>query len=152
MASLRLTPDSIGISEDVPYSKVPASGLKTKLATSLPPNDPEAEAKVVSEIIKKLEEAKNPAIIFDGGAGRFDWTPRSDELVDALKVPFFVTTIGKGGVTEDNPLYGGAYAGLGSFPSVITAVESADCILWLGNIPSDFNTSASPRTCITTPV
>ncbi len=60
--------------------------------------------------------------------------------VAALKVPFFVTTLGKGAVTEDNPLYGGAYAGMGSYPEVAKAVESTDCVLWLGNIPSDFNT------------
>lgn len=95
---------------------------------------------MISGILKSIEQAKNPIIMVDGGAGKFDWVPYNDQLIDALQVPFFVTTLGKGGVTEDRPLYGGSYAGLGSFPQVAKAVESADCILWLGNIPSDFNT------------
>lgn len=130
---------SIGISEDVAYTKVPGSGLNSKL-TGLPPNDPEGEKLVISEIIKKLESSRNPIVMIDGGAGRYSWEAYTDELVKALQAPYFVTTIGKGAVTEDSPLYGGFYAGLASWPKVNKVVESADCILWLGNLPSDFNT------------
>lgn len=95
---------------------------------------------MISEILNKIERAKKPVVIFDGGAGRLDWAGYNDELVDALQVPFYVTTLGKGGVTEDHPLYGGCYAGLGSVTEVHKAIEAADCVLWLGNLPSDFNT------------
>lgn len=124
---------------------MPAAGLDTPLAHALlAPNDADAEAAVVTEILAKVEAAQNPIIIFDGGAGRRDWADFADRLVEAVGLPFFVTTLGKGVVTEASPLYGGAYCGIGSPASVIEAVEAADCILWLGNLPSDFNTYAAP--------
>ncbi|CAK7199403.1 Pyruvate decarboxylase 1 [Sporothrix eucalyptigena] len=132
-------PGYIGISEDVAYASVPAAGLEKPLRAHLT-NDPETEATVVAEILAKLEAASKPIIVFDGGAGRRSWEPFADLVVDAAKLPFFVTTLGKGVVTETSPLFGGAYCGVGSPKSVIEAIEVADCILWLGNLPSDFNT------------
>ncbi|KAL1895941.1 Pyruvate decarboxylase 1 [Sporothrix stenoceras] len=134
-------PGYIGISEDIAYSSVPAAGLDVPLHRALQaPNDADAETAVVTEIVAKVEAAKRPVIIFDGGAGRRDWAGFADPLVEAAGLPFFVTTLGKGVVTETSPLFGGAYCGIGSPASVIEAVEAADCILWLGNLPSDFNT------------
>ncbi|POR35139.1 Pyruvate decarboxylase [Tolypocladium paradoxum] len=133
-------PGYIGIAEDVAYSKIPVSYLEKKIATTLPENNPDMEKKVVKEIIRNLESAKSPIIIVDGGAARGSWEKFVGSLVDALKVPFFTTILGKGAVDEQNPLYGGSYVGVGSLPSAIRAVEDSDCILWLGNLPSDFNT------------
>ncbi|CAK7210622.1 Pyruvate decarboxylase 1 [Sporothrix bragantina] len=130
---------SIGISEDVAYSSVPAAGLDTPLRPHIA-SDPETEATVAKEILAKLEAAFSPIIVVDGGAGRRDWASFADKLVAAAQVPFYVTTLGKGAVNETSPLFGGAYCGAGSPVSVIQAVEAADCILWLGNLPSDFNT------------
>jgi len=133
-------PGYIGIAEDVAYSKIPVSYLEKKIATTLPANNPDIEKKVVKEIVRNLESAKSPIIMVDGGAARGSWEKFVGSLVDALKVPFFTTVLGKGTVDEQIPLYGGSYGGAGSLPSVIKAVEDSDCILWLGNLPSDFNT------------
>lgn len=127
---------------------MPAAGLNTPLTRALQePNNAESEAAAVADIVAKVEAAKRPIIVFDGGAGRRDWADIADPFVEAARLPFYVTTLGKGVVTETSPLYGGAYCGAGSPASVIEAVEAADCILWLGNLPSDFNTyvlAASP--------
>lgn len=40
--------------------------------------------------------------------------------------------MGKGGIDEDIPSFGGFYAGAGSHPEVKNAVEGSDLILWLG--------------------
>lgn len=136
----QLTPSSIGIAEDVAYAKIPVSYLEKKIVTTLPENNPDIERKVVQDIIQNLESAKSPIIMVDGGAGRGSWEELVGSLVDVLKVPFFTTILGKGTVDEQNPLYGGSYGGAGSLPSVIKIVEDSDCILWLGNLPSDFNT------------
>jgi pyruvate decarboxylase len=87
-----------------------------------------------------LEAAKSPAIIADGGAARGDWAPHVGDLIAALEAPYFTTILGKGIVDETSQLYGGCYAGKGSIPQTAAAVEAADCLLWLGNLPSDFNT------------
>ncbi|KAH8689125.1 thiamine diphosphate-binding protein [Talaromyces proteolyticus] len=135
-------PVYIGISEDVAYSKVPISVLDSKLIRGLPSSDPTIEIGVIADIINKLESASSPAILVDGGASRSSWAAFVDPLIAVLKVPAFVTCLGKGAVDESSPYFAGAYAGLGSWPNVIKMVEASDCILWLGRLPSDFNTGA----------
>jgi pyruvate decarboxylase len=49
--------------------------------------------------------------------------------------------MGKGAVDETLPNYGGVYAGNGSNAGVRERVESADLILSIGAIKSDFNTA-----------
>lgn len=131
---------SIGISQDVAYTKVPISSLDKKLTTSLPEDDPAVQGQAVKAITEKLEAANSPIIIVDGGAARGSWDKYVAGLIDALRVPFFTTVIGKGIVNEHHPLYGGSYAGAGSLPEANKVVEGSDCVIWLGNLPSDFNT------------
>ena len=119
---------------------MPISSLETKIATSLTPNSPAEEVKVIADIVSKLESAKKPIIVVDGGGARGSWAGPVQPLITALKVPFFTTILGKGIVDENDPLYGGVYGGIGSLPEVIKLVEASDCILRLGNLPSDFNT------------
>ncbi|KAK5659251.1 hypothetical protein OQA88_1343 [Cercophora sp. LCS_1] len=134
-------PGYIGISEDVAYSKVSIEYLNTPLTKTLAPSAPEPAARAVAEIIKTLESAKAPILMVDGGAARGDWAPHVNSLIEALKIPFFQTMIGKGIANEESPYYHGSYGGAGSWPpNVQSTVESADCILWLGDYPSDFNT------------
>ena len=79
--------------------------------------------------------------MIDGGAARQSWAEHIDPLIEALKIPFFVSVIGKGIANEESPYYKGCYNGAASCPDhVVEAVKKADCILWLGNYPSDFNT------------
>ena len=49
--------------------------------------------------------------------------------------------MGKGAIDETLPNYGGVYAGDASNPDVRNAVESADLIISVGAIKSDFNTA-----------
>jgi pyruvate decarboxylase len=49
--------------------------------------------------------------------------------------------MGKGGVDETLPTYGGVYAGSGSNQGVAERVENSDLVLSLGAIKSDFNTA-----------
>lgn len=97
--------------------------------------------RALTAIMAALEVSKNPIVIVDGGAGRSSWAPHAIELVKSLKSLHFNTVMGKGIVGEDDPLFAGCYAGVGSPPATSKAVEQSDCILWLGHMPSDFNTS-----------
>jgi pyruvate decarboxylase len=38
-------------------------------------------------------------------------------------------------VPENLPTFGGIYGGMASFPETRKAIESSDCVLWLGNYP-----------------
>jgi pyruvate decarboxylase len=63
------------------------------------------------------------------------------EFVKATGLPVFATPMGKGGIDETLPNYGGVYAGSGSNAGVAARVESSDLVLSLGAIKSDFNTA-----------
>lgn len=137
-------PVSIGITEDVVKTMVPVSSLNAapiKMTLSAGLEDELA----LSAIMAALESSKNPIVIVDGGAGRGSWAPHASDLIKALGSLHFNTVMGKGVVEEDEPLFAGCYAGVGSLPQTSKAVEDSDCILWLGHMPSDFNTLVSSR-------
>ncbi|KAM0255733.1 hypothetical protein ACHAQJ_005487 [Trichoderma viride] len=132
-------PGYIGITEDVVKTMVPASSLEaTSIRMTLPAGTEDDRA--LAAIMAALEAAKNPIVIVDGGAARGSWAPHAIDLIRALKSLHFNTVMGKGVVGEDEPLFAGCYAGVGSWPLTSKAVEQSDCILWLGHMPADFNT------------
>lgn len=66
----------------------------------------------------------------------------AEEPITATDLPYFVTSMSKGSVTEHYQSYGGVYGGAGSIPPVRKAIETSDLILWVGNYPvSTFNLS-----------
>lgn len=133
-------PGYIGIPTDVCYTKVSSASLRIPLITELPPNDGQVEQQAVAEIRKLLEESKKPIIMVDGGAIRNGVLPEVNRLLEATDFPYFTNPWGKGCVTEDSPKFGGLYVGSGSKKDVQETVESSDCVMWIGSIPSDFNT------------
>ncbi|RFU72525.1 pyruvate decarboxylase [Trichoderma arundinaceum] len=133
-------PVYIGVSEDIAYSKISAAGLETPLAKALPKNDLEVEDKVIGEILATLEESKNPVIIIDGGEARTSWEHNGTALINALRVPFVTTVLGKGIVNEQDELYRGCYSGYASWEAAVKTVDASDCVLRLGNFPADLNT------------
>jgi TPP-dependent 2-oxoacid decarboxylase len=48
--------------------------------------------------------------------------------------PVFNTYMGKGGIDETMPNFGGLYTGAGTYEGVKKAVESADAVFWIGNV------------------
>ena len=59
----------------------------------------------------------------------------TQELVDVTNLPFFTTPMGKGALNEQQSRYGGFYGGAVSKEDCRIAVESAQCVLWIGNYP-----------------
>ncbi|KZL80961.1 pyruvate decarboxylase [Colletotrichum incanum] len=119
---------------------MPRSCLETKITTTLPEVHADLENSLIAKISEKLSGAESPIVVIDGGAARGSWEKEVPGFIEALKLPCFNTILGKGIIDESSPLYAGQYAGVGSLPNAISLVESADCVLWLGNLPSDFNT------------
>lgn len=62
-----------------------------------------------------------------------------EELIDVTGFPFFTTPMGKGSVNENKPGFGGVYVGQATKPDVKHVVESADCVLRIGNYPVSIN-------------
>lgn len=69
------------------------------------------------------------------GAVRHAVIYETEALVKKTNFPYFVTSMGKGAITEHLPSFGGVYGGAGSLPEIKQGVEGSDCVLWVGNYP-----------------
>ncbi|CAL9734920.1 pyruvate decarboxylase isozyme 1 [Monosporozyma servazzii] len=122
--------------------EVPTSRLETPIDLSLPKNNADAEAEAIETILSLVKGAKNPIIISDACASRHDVKDETKQLIDITQFPAFTTPMGKGSINEAHPRFGGVYVGTLSSPAVKKAVESADLILSVGALLSDFNTGS----------
>ncbi|KAF2827581.1 pyruvate decarboxylase [Ophiobolus disseminans] len=138
---LKSRPVYISLPSDMVQKKIDGDRLNTPLDLEYPPNDQEAEDYVVDVVLKSLHAAKNPVIVVDGCAIRHRALKETHDLVKKSGIPTFVAPMGKGAVDETLPNYGGVYAGNGSNAGVKERVESADLVLSIGAIKSDFNTA-----------
>lgn len=138
---IRSRPVYITLPTDMVQKKVEGERLKTPINLRYPQNDPAKEDYVVDVVLKTIHAAKNPIILVDACAIRHKVLPEVHEFVNKTQFPVFVTPMGKGAVNETHPTFGGVYAGDGSLPEVQKRVESADLILTIGGLKSDFNTA-----------
>lgn len=135
-------PVYVGLPANLVDLTVPASLLDTPIDLSLKLNDPDAQAEVIDTVLGLVSQAKHPIILVDACASRHDCRAEVAQLVDATNFPVFVTPMGKSAVNESHPRFGGVYVGTLSEPAVKEAVESADLILSVGALLSDFNTGS----------
>lgn len=135
-------PVYVGLPANLVDLKIPASLLDTPIDLSLKPNDPDAQAEVVEHVLDLVSKSQNPVILVDACASRHDCKAEVEQLVDATNFPVFTTPMGKSGINESHRRFGGVYVGSLSEPEVKEAVESADLILSVGAMLSDFNTGS----------
>jgi pyruvate decarboxylase len=138
---LQSRPVYIALPTDMVQKKIDGDRLKTPLDLAYPPNDPEQEDYVVDVVLKSLHAARNPVILVDACAIRHRALEETHEFITKSGIPVFVAPMGKSAVDETLPNYGGVYAGTGSNKGVRERVESADLIVSIGPIKSDFNTA-----------
>ncbi|CCD22409.1 alpha-keto acid decarboxylase family protein NDAI_0A02510 [Naumovozyma dairenensis CBS 421] len=135
-------PVYLGIPANFFDLKVPANLLNTPIDLSLHENEPEAEKEALGMVLELVKKSKNPIIVVDACASRHDVKAETNKLIELTQFPTFVTPMGKGAINEQHPRYGGVYVGTLSRPEVKEAVESADLILSIGALLSDFNTGS----------
>ena len=162
-------PVYVGLPANLVDLNVPASLLEKPIDLSLAPNDKEGQEEVVESVLELIKKAKNPIILVDACASRHDCKQEVKRLVEATQFPVFSTPMGKGAIDEggvddqdgDNSSlatkvakklhgdgssvserFGGVYVGTLSKPEVSEFVESADLVLSVGALLSDFNTGS----------
>ncbi|ODV98341.1 hypothetical protein PACTADRAFT_53720 [Pachysolen tannophilus NRRL Y-2460] len=135
-------PVYLGLPANLVTAPVERSLLDTPIDLELQPNNQEVESDFIEDILKMIKDAKNPVILVDACATRHSVKLETKQLIEATKFPVFVTPMGKGAVDENNPRFGGVYVGSLSNPDVGQAVESADLVLSVGGLLSDFNTGS----------
>lgn len=138
---VRSRPVYITLPIDIVPQKVEGDRLKKPIDLTPPKNEHEKEEYVVDVVLKYLRAAKNPAILVDACAIRHKVLNEVSDFVKSSNLPTFVAPMGKGAVDETLPNYCGVYAGDGSNEEVRERVESADLLLTIGAIKSDFNTT-----------
>lgn len=135
-------PVYVGLPANLVDLNVPASLLDTPIDLSLKQNDPDAQAEVIETVLDLIDQAQNPVILVDACASRHSCKPEVAALIESTQYPVYTTPMGKSSVDESHPRFGGVYVGSLSEPSVKEGVESADLILSVGALLSDFNTGS----------
>ncbi|KAI2779395.1 pyruvate decarboxylase [Daldinia loculata] len=126
---------------DMVEKKVEGERLETEIDLTEPPNDPDREDYVVDVILRYLHAAERPVVLVDACAIRHRVLDEVQELIEKTNLPVFVTPMGKSGIDETHPSYGGVYAGTASAPAVKEMVEGSDLVISVGSLKSDFNTA-----------
>ncbi|KAI1645002.1 thiamine diphosphate-binding protein [Daldinia loculata] len=126
---------------DMVEKKVEGERLETEIDLNEPPNDPDREDYVVDVILRYLHAAERPVVLVDACAIRHRVLDEVQELIEKTNLPVFVTPMGKSGINETHPSYGGVYAGTASAPAVKEMVEGSDLVISVGSLKSDFNTA-----------
>lgn len=70
------------------------------------------------------------------GAVRNNVIEESTALIELLNIPYFITAMSKGGISERiNGKFGGVYGGGASVEEVRLAVEKSELVLFIGYYP-----------------
>ncbi|AKB82624.1 Pyruvate decarboxylase [Methanosarcina barkeri 3] len=102
-------------------------------------SDPATLEEVVSIIEGKLSNAKQACIMPGFLVDRFGLKDLTMAVINASGLPYVTMALDKSVLDETNPSYLGLYMGQLINPEIREFVESCDCILAIGTIPSDVN-------------
>ncbi|GAB7346419.1 hypothetical protein MBLNU457_5116t1 [Dothideomycetes sp. NU457] len=136
-------PVYIFIPLDMVSERVPAELLKTPINLS-PPRDVGTEQTMdaaATAIVDTISRARNPVVLVDGLIHRHNAIDELRQLVGKLRFPIYCTSIGKGIISETNPLNVGVYNGAASGPGIASTFETNDLVLLFGHLPADTNTA-----------
>lgn len=133
----RQQPVYISFPSDVVMMKCnrPAAFIFPRFAQS----DREALGEAVREAIGMLDNALKPVVIGDVELIRFKLQKEFAGFLEKTGFPFATMMLGKTVLSEQHPQFIGLFAGERSRDYVRNRVESADCILQFGTLPTDFN-------------
>jgi indolepyruvate decarboxylase len=104
------------------------------------PSDPAALGEALKEALDMLDHAQKPVVIGDVELIRFKLQKEFAGFLDKTGLPYTTMMLGKTVLSEHHPQFIGLFEGERSRDYVRQRVESADCILQLGALMTDFNT------------
>ncbi len=125
---------------ELPRDMVNAEGVAHyKPAEPHTQSDTDALREALREAVEMIASAKQPVILVDVEVHRFGLQRELLRLLDATRIPFATTILGKSVIDERHPLYLGVYEGAMGRETVRRCVESSDCLLMLGTFMTDIN-------------
>ena len=104
-----------------------------------PRSDPRKLAESLSDTVRRLSEARRPALL--AGVELFRERAEADfrRLAEKLEVPVATTVLAKGAFPMDHPLHMGIHVGAFSHPAIRKRFREADLVLALGTQRTDLN-------------
>ncbi|EJU00145.1 pyruvate decarboxylase [Dacryopinax primogenitus] len=140
---LKARPSYITIPTDLVHAKISAKPLSNLLKPIVEHPSKEATENFLAErICAGFENAERPVVLIDACTLRFHVVEAALRLINKTGVTFFTSPMGKAAISETHPNFGGVYVGDISLPSVREAFESADFVLAIGTMKSDFNSGS----------
>ncbi|SPO28427.1 probable PDC1 - pyruvate decarboxylase, isozyme 1 [Ustilago trichophora] len=132
-------PVYLALPTDLVHATIDGAALSKPLDYRANENDADAEKYVLNVAQKHIADAKSAVILVDACAARHGCVDETNELITKSGLPVFATPMGKAIVDESHPQYGGIYVGNLTSDSVKQVVESADVLITIGSLKSDFN-------------
>ncbi|EGX51807.1 hypothetical protein AOL_s00043g826 [Orbilia oligospora ATCC 24927] len=152
---------------DMVLSKTPAQGLDNPIDLTVPRNDLDTETEAVEAIKKALYGSSNAIILVGVGAMQYRVLKEVQEFIDLSQLPVFLTPMVRApkkpqeqsintDLRVNSALYGqeklmlhvetsvhsqfrGVYNGDASGPEIQQAIQSADLVVFIGPLNTDFN-------------
>jgi indolepyruvate decarboxylase len=103
-------------------------------------SDRDALGEAIKETLGMLDRAQKPVVIGGVELIRFKLQKDFSDFLDKTGFPYVTMMLGKSVLSEHHPQFIGLFEGDRSRDYVRDRVESADCILQLGDLMTDFNT------------
>ena len=105
-----------------------------------PRSDQDALGEAIRESVRMLDKSEKPIVIGDVELIRFKLQKEFAGFLQKTGFPYVTMMLGKTLLSEHHPQFIGLFEGDRSRSYVRNRVESADCILQLGALMTDFNT------------
>jgi indolepyruvate decarboxylase len=102
-------------------------------------SDPRTLAAALAEATDWIASARQPVIVLGVELDRFDLVEPAMRFVDRSGIPTTVALLDKSVIDERHPSFIGVYAGALGRREVQEYVESSDCLIRLGTLPTDVN-------------
>ena len=129
------------------YISLPADVVRMKCARpnafhfpTHPRSDQDALGESIKEAVGMLTSAQKPIVIGDVELIRFKLQKEFAGFLEKTGLPYVTMMLGKTLLSEQHPQFVGLFEGDRSRDYVRNRVESADCVLTLGVLMTDFNT------------
>ncbi|KAL5617846.1 hypothetical protein FOVSG1_000068 [Fusarium oxysporum f. sp. vasinfectum] len=132
-------PVYIQLPADMVDAKVPSAPLSTALDFTLEHNDDQMERAAANAIVEKIHQSKQPFILVDAGASRYNIVTEVNDLVKVTGFPTATTPFGKGAVEETLRNFHGVYGTVGDHVFV-DWVKNCDLVLYIGPFENNVNT------------
>jgi pyruvate decarboxylase len=135
-------PVYVWLPSDMVHAEVEGARLDAGLEIErFRPNDAEKERYVTDVVLKHLQRAERPIVLVDACSIRHRTLKELQAFLDASKLPFCTSPMGKAALDETSTAFCGIYAGSATQPALKARVEEADLVITVGSIKSDFNTA-----------